>query len=349
MPKPRPSVRTMRPYVPPTGDRLGALRLDFNENTTSTNSAVIAAIRDAVSGEVLATYPDYSQSLPHIARGLDVKSGQLVLTNGTDEAIQLLVNTFMQAGDRLAILEPSYAMYRFYAEVAGVEVVPIAYRLEDDLAFPFEDLLQVVAEGVDAVFIANPNNPTGDALSIDSIRRILEQAPDKLVLIDEAYVEFSGVSAIGLIEEYSNLVVSRTFSKAYGLAGLRCGCLVAGAETIEWIRRAQSPYSVNALAAVGAAAALTNRAYVSAYVAEVIAARSFTIDRLHALGYRVFPSDGNFLLFVAGDRKEQLLAVLRERGVLIRDRSHEIAGCLRVTIGTQSQMERFIAIVEECS
>lgn len=347
MRSPRTSVRAMRPYVPPTGNRGGALRLDFNENTTSASDAVIEAIRAAVTGETLAMYPDYSQALPAIARGLGVASDQVVLTNGTDEAIQLLVNTFLEPGDRVAILEPSYAMYRFYAEVAGVEVVPVPYRLDNNLAFPLDELLAVIDTGVDAVFVANPNNPTGGAVPIDTVRRMLERASDAVVLIDEAYVEFSGVTAIELIDEYPNLVVSRTFSKAYGLAGLRCGCLVATPDALQWVRRAQSPYSVNALAAVAAAAAITSPEYVNRYVADVLAARQFTCNRLRALGYRVFPSDANFLLFVAGDRRETLQAALRREGVLVRDRSHEIDGCLRVTIGTQAQMEQFISIVEE--
>jgi histidinol-phosphate aminotransferase len=347
--EPRRSVRAMRPYSPPTGGRIGALRLDFNENTTSTTATVIEAIKAAVTGELLAAYPDYAVSLPAIARGLGVGADRLVLTNGTDEAIQLLVNTFLEPGSRLAILEPSYAMYRFYAEVAGVEVVPVAYCLDDDLAFPLDALLDVLGTGVDAVFIANPNNPTGGAIAIDTVRRIVECAADALVLIDEAYVEFSGVSAIDLVDEYPNLVVSRTFSKAYGLAGLRCGCLVAAPDALQWVRRAQSPYSVNALAAVAAAAAVANPGYVREFVDDVLAARSFTEIRLRELGYRVFPSNANFLLFVAGERTGRLLDALHTESVLVRDRSHEIDGCLRVTIGTQSQMERFITIVEDHS
>jgi histidinol-phosphate aminotransferase len=337
----------MHPYSPPTGNRLGALRLDFNENTTSTSDAVMAAVVAAITGERLAAYPDYADALPTIARGLGVSSDRLVLTNGTDEAIQLLVNTFLDKGDRLVILEPSYAMYRFYAEVAGVDVVPVTYRVADDLAFPVDAVLGALDEGADAVFIANPNNPTGGAIDVATVRRILDRARGALVLIDEAYVEFTGVTVLGLIDEYPNLVVSRTFSKAYGLAGLRCGCLVADAGTLQWVRRAQSPYSVNAIAAVAAAAAIDDRRHVEAYVAEVVAARGFTRDRLVALGYRVFPSDANFLLFDAGDRKDALLAALREAGVLVRDRSHEIDGCLRVTIGTKSHMEQFIAIMED--
>lgn len=347
--EPRRSVRAMRPYSPPTGGRLGALRLDFNENTTSTAATVIEAIKAAVTGESLAAYPDYAESLSVIADGLGVEANQLVLTNGTDEAIQLLVNTFLEPGSRLVILEPSYAMYRFYAEVADVEVVPVVYRLDDDLAFPLDALLDVLGTGVDAVFIANPNNPTGSSISVDTVRRIVERAADALVLIDEAYVEFSGISAIDLVDDHPNLMVSRTFSKAYGLAGLRCGCLVSNPRNLDWVRRAQSPYSVNALAAVAAAAAVADPGYVHAFVADVLAAKRFTETRLRELGYRVFPSDANFLLFVAGRRKGRLLDALHAESVLVRDRSHEIDGCLRVTIGTQSQMERFITIVEEHS
>ena len=252
---PRQSVAKMRPYSPPTQGRSESLRLDFNENTVGCSPVVLAAITAALNGNNLAMYPEYGSARSEIAEFLGVASDQLTFTNGTDEAIQLLINTFFEPNDELVILHPAYAMYRFYAEVSDVQVTEVGYSLADNLAFPLRQLLDSITASTRGVFIANPNNPTGSAISVDDIVAILEHAPEALVLIDEAYVEFSGISALPLINQFPNLFVSRTFSKAYGMAGLRCGCLISNSANIGWVRRAQSPYSVNVLAVVAARAA----------------------------------------------------------------------------------------------
>jgi histidinol-phosphate aminotransferase len=193
-----------------------------------------------------------------------------------------------------------------------------------------------------AVLIANPNNPTGTAIDLDGIRKILRAASQAAVLIDEAYFEFSEITALPWIREYSNLFVSRTFSKAYGMAAMRCGCLFSGIENVSWTKKAQSPYSVNTMAALAARAAIRDQAFVEGYVDEVLAARALAYEGLHKLGIKTFPSEANFILFRAGDRAIPIRDALRERGVLVRDRSYEIPGCVRVTIGTRQQIERFL-------
>ncbi len=148
----------------------------------------------------------------------------MLLTNGTDEAIQVMINTYVDDGDDVLLLHPSYAMYRFYSELAGGKVREHSYR-PDDLSFPLDEFLAAIRPDTRAILIANPNNPTGTGIDLASIRRILEAAPHAAVLIDEAYFEFCGVTALGLIREYPNLFVSRTFSKVYGMAAMRCGCI----------------------------------------------------------------------------------------------------------------------------
>ena len=296
--------------------------------------------------EHLAVYPEYTEARPALAEFFHVPPERLLLTNGTDEAIQVIVNTYVGAGDEVVVLRPSYAMYRFYAEVAGAAVKEVDYNPED-LSFPLEDVLAAITPATKAVLIANPNNPTGTGVAITAIERILKRASKAAVLIDEAYFEFCGVTVLGLIERSANLFVSRTFSKVYGMAALRLGCVFSQEGNIGFLRKAQSPYSVNALAAMGAVEAVADAAYIQNYVAEVLAARELLFVGLEKLGIPYFHSAGNFVLMKLGRRAIEVRDRLRAESVLVRDRSYEIAGCVRVTVGTREQVRRFLAAMEE--
>jgi len=341
VPEPRDAVRKMAPYSPPSGGRDGKLRLDFNENTVGCSPVVIEFLRQHLTSPQLSIYPEYAEAMRELAAFFGVGEDEFTLTNGTDEAIQVLVNTFVDDDDEVIVLKPSYAMYRFYAEVAGASIREVEYRT-DTLAFPMDELLAAITPGTRAILIANPNNPTGTAVELDGIKSILRAAPNAAVLIDEAYFEFSEISALPWIREFANLFVSRTFSKVYGMAAMRCGCLFSGAQNVAWLKKAQSPYSVNTMAALAARAAIRDRAFVESYVDEVLAARALAYSGLHELGIKTFPSEANFILFHAGERAIPIRDALRERGVLVRDRSYEIPGCVRVTIGTRVQIERFL-------
>ncbi len=338
--EPREAVRKMAPYSPPSAGREGKLRLDFNENTVGCSPAVVEFLREHLTSSQLSIYPEYADAMRELAAFFEVGEDEFTMTNGTDEAIQVLVNTFVDDGDEVVVLKPSYAMYRFYAEVAGASVREVEYRPET-LEFPMGELLAAISAKTRAVLIANPNNPTGTTIDLEGIRNILS-ATKAAVLIDEAYFEFSEITALPWIRDYSNLFVSRTFSKVYGMAAMRCGCLFSGAANIAWMKKAQSPYSVNTMAALAARAAIRDRAYVDSYVDEVLAARALAYEGLHKLGIKTFPSEANFILFRAGARAIPIRDALRERGVLVRDRSYEIPGCVRVTIGTREQIERFL-------
>lgn len=340
--EPRAAVRRMAPYKPPAEGRAGKLRLDFNENTVGASPRVVEALRQAVSREALTMYPEYAEARPRLARYFGVSPDELLLTNGTDEAIQVLVNTFVEPGDTVVVLEPTYAMYRFYAEVMGANVRAIPYRA-GTLEFPLDEILSTEAR---AIFLSNPNNPTGSWLEREAIAQVLESHPSTAVLVDEAYFEFSKVTVLDWIGRYPNLFVSRTFSKVYGLAAMRFGCLMSSAENTAWMRKAQSPYSVNALAAAAAMAALEDTDYIERYARQSIEAREIISARLGAMGIRCYPSKGNFVLFEAGARAIQIRDALRDRGVLVRDRSYEIAGCVRVTAGSPEQAETFLTELE---
>ncbi len=345
MPEPRQAVLRMAPYSPPTAGRAGKLRLDFNENTIGCSPAVIDFLREKLSASDLAIYPEYADAKRELAAFFAVPEPQMLFTNGTDEAIQVLINTYVDDEDDVIVLSPSYAMYRFYAEVAGARIRDIPYRRED-LSFPIDELLRAIHPATKAILIANPNNPTGTGIDLAGIERILDRAPAAAVLIDEAYFEFCGVTALPLISARPNLFVSRTFSKVFGMAAMRFGCLFSQSENVAYMHKAQSPYSVNTLATLAARAAIRDTGYVREYLAEVLAARTLAYEGLHRLGIRTYTSQANFILFEAGGRAVPLRDELRRRGVLIRDRSYEIAGCVRVTIGTREQIRRFLTEME---
>ena len=226
----------------------------------------------------------------------------MLFTNGTDEAIQVLINTYVDDDEEVMMLRPSYAMYRFYAEVAG--------------AHSSRDRLPRRNAGVPARGAARSDQPDNarrpDRESeqsdrhrrsrLDGIERILKRAPEAAVLIDEAYYEFCGITALRQIDEYPNLFVSRTFSKVYGMAGMRLGCLFSQAGNIAYLHKAQSPYSVNTLAALAARVAVQDTPYISRYVTEVLAARELLCVGLEKLGIPYYHSDGNFVLMRLGDR-----------------------------------------------
>jgi histidinol-phosphate aminotransferase len=345
-PIPRDAVLQMDSYRPPTSGRRNKLRLDFNENTVGAPAHVLDFIKRYVTAADLAIYPEYEHALEDLALHFSVGIDELTLTNGTDEAIQLTINTYVANGDEVLILRPSYAMYRFYSQLAGANVAAIDYR-PGTLEFPLEELLERITPDTRAVLISNPSNPTGTGTSKKAIQRILAKAVNAAVLIDEAYYEFSGVTTLSLIDAYPNLFVSRTFSKIYGLAAMRCGCLFSQPANMAYVRKAQSPYSVNSLAAMAARIAIKDQKFVEEYVLEVLTARELLYVGLDRLKISYIESQANFVLLQAGARAREICDELRNRGILIRDRSHDLPGCVRVTVGTRDQVQQFLDELEQ--
>lgn len=340
--KPRAAIASMDPYRPPSSGRSGKLRLDFNENTVGCSPRVRQAMR-AIATDDLAVYPEYEEALPRFAAYFGVAPDQMTLTNGTDEAIQLVVNTYVSAGDAVLLTRPTYAMYRFYAQGAGARLVEVAYP--KNLRFPAKELLRKITSRTRAVFIANPNNPTGTSASPAQLKALLRAAPRAAVVVDEAYFEFSGKTVLPWIAEHRNLFVSRTFSKAVGLAAVRLGCLLSRSENIQAIRKGQSPYSVNAVAVALGLAAIRDPGYFRKYAAEVLRARALLCRELDSLGLAYFPSDANFVLVDFGPEAAAMRQMLGEQDILVRDRSYELPGCVRITVGTVDQTRRLIEVL----
>ena len=344
--RPREAVIKMAPYSPPTGNRAGKLRLDFNENTVGCSPRVIARLRECLNPEGLAVYPDYEDARREIAGHFHTTPDQFIFTNGTDEAIQVLINTYVDDGQEVLILRPAYAMYRFYAELAGAKIREIDYQ-RPAMDFPLNEVLDAITPETRAILISNPNNPTGTGTGLPGIERILKRARRAVVLIDEAYYEFSGVTALPILEQHPNLFVSRTFSKVYGMASMRLGCMFSHTANIAFLHKAQSPYSVNTLAILAAREAVRDRAYIENYVTEILAARELLSVGLEKLGISYVPRSANFVLLYLGKRAIPVRDALRAEGILVRDRSHEIPGTVRVTVGTRQQTRRLLTSLEK--
>ena len=269
-PAPRARVQAMKEYHPPLGCR-DALRLDFNENTLACSPKVREALAQ-ISTSQLTRYPERQPVEAVVAAHLNVRPEQLTLTNGVDEAIHVLFETFLEAGAELLLPVPTYTMYEVYASATDATVVPVL--AEDNLRFPFDRLLAAVTPRTKIIAIANPNSPSGTVATRAQLLELVRHAPQAVLLVDEAYFHFHGETVIDLIDTLPNLIVARTFSKAYGLAGLRLGVLAGPVELMRWIRRVLSPYSVNSLALACLPPALEDRAYLNWYVGEVLAARA---------------------------------------------------------------------------
>ena len=322
---PRPAVLAMAPYHPPTGNRAEKMRLDFNENTVGCSPRVVELLRESLTREGLAVYPDYARVKRTLAEYFDVAPDELLLTNGTDEAIQVLVNTYVDDGAEVLTLRPSYAMYRFYGEVAAALVVEVDYR-PPRLDFPLDALVAAIGPQTRAILVANPNNPTGTSIGFDAIERILKAAPHAAVLIDEAYYEFFGVTALDLIGTYPNLFVSRTFSKVFGMAAMRMGCLFSQPENIAHTHKAQSPYSVNSCGAgrggrgAGSGIRYGVRSRSAGIARSADGGAGKTRHRVRA------QLRANFVVGYFGARAIEVRDALREKAILVRDRSYEIPG-----------------------
>lgn len=341
----RDAVRKLPSYHPPLGGRTG-LRLDFNENTVGCSPRVLERLRN-ITSEELARYPEREPFEAVAARYLGVKPEELLLTNGVDEAIHLLCEAYLEPGDEAVVVVPTFSMYEIFAAAPGARIVKIPAGA--NFTFPTSAILRHITPATRLIAIANPNNPTGSAASQEELLLVARSAPEAAILVDEAYFEFHGETLIPKWRELSNLFVARTFSKAYGLAGLRVGVLLSDAEQLSGVRKVASPYNVNSVALACLPEALDDEQYVRNYVREVCEGRERLQQELQQMGIPFWPSRANFVLMRLGEAHAAFITRMRERGILVRDRSRDPAcgGCVRITLGSTEQTDRLLAILRE--
>jgi histidinol-phosphate aminotransferase len=341
----REAILNRRTYEAPAEGRSDKLRLDFNENTAGCSSAVPRALA-RLTAKQLAMYPEYQAPTKRLARYLRVRPEELLLTNGGDDALRVFFDTFVEAGSSILICEPTFPMYRYYAEIYDARISVLRYGSE--MEFPLEGVIAGLRRKPRVLFIANPNNPTGTLIQQEELRKILRAATHTAVVMDEAYAEFSGFSAVPWIRKYPQLFVARTFSKVAGLAALRLGAVIACEASLALVRRAMPPFPVNLAALVAAEAAVADHATMRGYVSEVKRLRVWFAAELRKLGVTTFPSAGNFLLANFGPAGPALFRKLERQGILLRERSKDIGpGFVRITMGTSSEMQRLMKAIRK--
>ncbi len=344
----RPDLADLEPYGAPQLDV--PVRLNTNETAEPPPPGYLTAVADRITRLELNRYPDrpHTRLRELLGRRVDLPVGQVWAANGSNEVLSQLLQAYGGPGRRLATVRPGYSMYPVLARVTMTEVVEV--DLDDEFAWSDGTVDALATTEPDIVVLGNPNNPTGMPVDISRIRALHDAVPDALVVVDEAYVEFAAdgsgeaVSAVGLLDELPRLVISRTFSKAFRLAGLRLGYLYGPAWVIDDIRRVRLPYHLDAIKQVAAEVALEQEVAFLEHRERVAAERDRVRDRLEALdGVHVWPSTANFLLFRVAHARTVFDGLLAQ-GVLVRDFSTKprLEGCLRVTIGTRAENDAFL-------
>jgi histidinol-phosphate aminotransferase len=341
--KPRKCVRELAPYRSPLSQDEVELRLDMNESTTGCSPRVLARIQ-ATDAKKIALYPSREPGEMMVSRLLGRPPSQVLLTNGADEAIDLLCRAYLEPGDELLLSTPAFPMYEIFARAAGANVRKIPSG--PNFNFPVDEIVAAINSQTRLIVITNPNNPTGAVTSDQDILTVCQAAPDAAVLVDEAYYEFYGQTMLGVIGTLPNLFITRTFSKAYGLAGMRLGVLVGASEHIGAIRRITSPFNINGFAAAALEEALRDQKFVIDYVAQVRTTREWFREQLEEVGFKCWPSHANFVLVSLGEQKDAILKQMRAWGIALRDRS-DCEGCVRITIGKQQEMEVVVLALKQ--
>ncbi len=343
--QPRKAVIAMPEYHPPLAGR-DALRLDFNENTFSPSPSVRRKLQQ-LTAESLTIYPEREPVERVVAQHFGLQRDQLILTNGVDEAIHLVSCTFLEEGDEALICTPTFFMYDVSIGLMTSGLTRV--QSDDSFRFPLERFLAAITPKTKLIIVATPNNRTGTTVSRKHLLAIATAAPQALLMVDEAYFHFHGETTLGDVGTIPNLIVARTFSKAYGLANLRVGMLAGDSRLISYIRKVCSPYNVNGVVLAVLPDAVADEAYLQWYVEQVQIGRERIFAALKDLGVRTWPSAANFVLMDIGPRHKELCDEMHRRGVLLRDCSAD-PGCdgyVRITVGVEDHVKRGIAALRE--
>jgi len=324
------------------------LRLHLNENTGGCSPRVLEAIRRVRPSDV-STYPSYGDAVAAAARHFGVDPDWVLLTNGLDEGI-LMAAVGHIARARVHDAEtivPLPAFDPYPNSTAAVGATAIRVPPGPDFAFPTQAVVGAITPRTRMIFLNTPNNPTGQLIPAADLARISEAAPDAVVLIDEAYIEFGGTTFLPELRRFRNVLVGRTFSKAYGLAGLRVGVVIGQPHVLDPVRVVTLPFNINGVALAALDAALGDEEFLPRYAAQVAESRERLYAACRRLGLQYWPSAGNYVLVRVGDTAP-FVAALAARKIHVRDRSRDpiTQGCIRITAGMLEHTDAAIEALE---
>lgn len=332
----------------------GNIRLNGNESPIGISEDKALDLLYSLKNIELNRYPDSDGDALREAysKYVEVKKENIIIGNGSDEMINLVISKNISKGDKLLTVNPDFSMYDFYTNLNEGEVIKYKYEIDD--GFNIDEFIRLgIERDVKLIIFSNPNNPTGYGFKIEDIKKILESFKEKIVLVDEAYCEFYGESIVPYINEYKNLIVTRTLSKAFGLAALRVGFLIANKESIEELMKYKTPYNVNSISQEIAVNVLRDRSNLNNNLDIILSERGRMYkelkkieDKISSLGsdinFKVYPSKANFFYGVTS-MKDELIEALKDEKIIIRNFNDDN---FRISIGLQEENEKVIKVIE---
>ena len=341
----RPEIQSLQPYVPgeqPQGGKV--IKLNTNENPYPPSTRVISAIQEAAAAR-LERYPDPLGTAFRVraAEVLGIEPDWILCGNGSDDILTIVTRAFVGQGEQLRLPYPSYILYRTLAQLQGAEWEEVHFRSD----FTLDDSFSRMHDRLRLVFLPNPNSPSGTLLGPEQIAAIAERL-DCPLLVDEAYVDFADSNCIELVKKNPRVMISRTLSKSYALAGLRFGFLVAQPSIINMLRKVKDSYNCDALSLAGATAAIDDQKWLMNNRQKVIATRQLMTERLRTMGFDVTDSSANFVWCTRNDRPvKPLYELLKKDKVLVRYMNYAGWGDgLRISVGTDDQAEACLALLK---
>ncbi|MBF0277181.1 MAG: histidinol-phosphate aminotransferase family protein [SAR324 cluster bacterium] len=338
----RESILKLGNYKPPLEGRnpKDFLLMDFNESPLPPPAHVIEALVKYIQDNRLQTYPAYGDFLALLGDYVAIDPGHLMLTNGSDQGIDISLRALLNEGDEMLMAQPGFAMFFQIAGTLGARIVSPQYR--SDMSFPFEEIMEAVNPRTRLVVVINPNNPTGTSASLDQIRILLESFPETAILVDEAYFEFTQHTCLSLLSEHQNLIIVRTFSKAFAIPSLRLGYVIAHPSFIGQLYKIRGPYDVNMVSLVAARAQLEQPAKWQTMIQEIMEEAKPMLEQFFKeQGIRFYPGEANFML-VEPDNVKEVIEFLKNRKILVRPMRAPIAQTFRVSLGMTEQTQCFI-------
>ena len=346
MVKSRKGLEDISPYFVPPYSRMDKVRLDLNESSFGCSKKVFKALGELKPKDT-AVYPEYEKLNKKIASEFKVKPENVLVTNGGDDAIRCVIDTFSSKEDEIIIPVPNYSMFELYANLSGIKVKKIQFN--DNLSFPLEQVLEKITNRTKMIVIVNPASPLGTILSKKKLTAILEKAKDSIVLLDETYFHFAGNSYSEMVNKYKNLVVIQTFSKIYGLAAARIGFILANEKILKEILKVAFPYPVSSFSTIAAYAALSDKKFISEVLKKVNREKEYLVDYLKPYTDNVINTHTNFILAKFENKADLIYKKLYKRSILVKNISNlpMMKDYIRISIGNREENNILLKTLDE--
>ena len=341
----RPAISALGTYKPPLEGRNPDeyLLMDFNESPEPPPLSVRKALQQYLVEGHLQVYPHYGKFTEQLGKYVGVPSEQLLLTNGSDQGIDVVLRCLLEPGTNLVMAMPGFTMFKQTVGTIGADFIEVPYPA--DFEFPFEGIRQAVNQQTRIIVVINPNNPTGTSAPLEQVEALLKEFPDCAVLVDEAYYEFTGKTCLSLLKKYSNLIVIRTFSKAFAIPSLRLGYVVAREEFINDLLKIRGPYDVNMAALVAARALLQDSKSWQELVSHLMGESKPALEQfLKEHGVRFYPGEANFLLVEPKGGATAAVSYLKEQGILVRPMRPPLENYFRMSLRKMVDMKLFFKV-----